>query len=103
MKVAIESNDGITINSPFTRTKGYLVYEIGETGIKTSEFIKASQAVQQKNLKDCETIISRGMDRNHFLKLKKKGIDVFITFKSSAKDAVHIFIKENLLKQGILH
>jgi len=103
MKVAIESNDGITINSPFTRPKGYLVYEIGETGIKSSELIKASRDVQQKNLKDCETIISRGMDRNHFLQLKKLGVDVFITFKSSAKDAVHIFMKESLLKQGSTH
>ncbi len=103
MKIAIESNDGITINSPFTRTKGYLVYEIGETGIKTSEFIKDSHDVQQKDLKGCETIISRGMDRIHFLELKKMGIDVFITFKSSAKDAVHIYMKESLLKQGSIH
>jgi predicted Fe-Mo cluster-binding NifX family protein len=103
MKIAIESNDGVTINSPFTRTNGYLVYEVGESGIKNSEFIKASQDAQQQNLNDCRTIISRGMDRNHFLELKKKGIDVFITFKSSAKDAVQIFMKENLLRQSTFH
>ncbi len=34
MKIAIESNDGETINSPFDKPKGYLVFDVEDTGLK---------------------------------------------------------------------
>ena len=46
---------------------------------------------------DCKTVISRGMNRGNLQSLKKKGVDVFITFKLSARDAVKVYLKENLL------
>ena len=41
MKIAIESNDGITIKSPFLPTKGYVVYDIDESDIVNSEYRKS--------------------------------------------------------------
>ena len=40
MKIAIESNDGETINSPFDKPKGYLVFDVEDTGIKDTKYIK---------------------------------------------------------------
>ena len=33
MKIAIESNDGVTIKSPFLPTTGYVVYDVDESEI----------------------------------------------------------------------
>jgi predicted Fe-Mo cluster-binding NifX family protein len=103
MKIAIESNDGINLNSPFTHPKRYLVCEVNERGIKNSEFRNRVEAKHQPNLNDCGTIISRGMDRDNFHELKKMGLDVLITFKSSVNDAIHVFMKENILEQNVIH
>ncbi|NNG28052.1 MAG: hypothetical protein HKM87_11030 [Ignavibacteriaceae bacterium] len=110
MKIAIESNDGVTIKSPFVRTTGYLVYDIEPSGIKCTEYRKTalnSRAVspvtkQPAMVTDCKTVISRGMNRGNLQSLRQKGIDVFITFKSSARDAVKIYLKENLLNSKTL-
>ena len=40
MKITIESNDGETINSPFDKPKGYLVFDVEDTGIKDTKYIK---------------------------------------------------------------
>jgi predicted Fe-Mo cluster-binding NifX family protein len=115
MKIAIESNDGITIKSPFVQTKGYLVVDVDESHFMESEYRENTQKGAKKKrtvmpvkkgqtiLSDCETVISRGMDRINLLKFKENGIDVFITFKTSAKDAVKIYLKEHLLNSVIYH
>lgn len=110
MKIAIESNDGVTIKSPFVQTTGYLVYDVEESGIKGSEYRRS--ALKSRSIgylskspamvNDCKTVISRGMDRSNLQSLKQKGIDVFITFKLSASDAVKIYLKENLLNNKTL-
>jgi len=114
MKIAIESNDGVTIKSPFIRTRGYLVYDINESDIIGYEYRqnkeKRSPVIEnsvsfiniQSLLKDCKTVISRGMDRSSLKQFRQKGIDVFITFKTSAKDAVGLYLKE-LLMEGAIH
>jgi predicted Fe-Mo cluster-binding NifX family protein len=112
MKIAIESNDGITIKSPFLKTEGYLVYDIDESHINSYEYRKAVQRKKaevslSKNprnaLNDCSTIISRGMNRIELQSLKEEGKKVFITFKTSAKDAVNLYMKELLISEGIHH
>jgi len=52
---------------------------------------------------DCGTVISRGMNRGNLQSLKEKGIDVFITFKLSARDAVKFYLKESIINKKILH
>jgi len=102
MKIAIESNDGVTIKSPFIHTKGYLVYDIDEADVISYEYRESKaknsgEKVTRPVLTDCNTIISRGMDRNHLRLFKEEGKDVFITFKTSAKDAVRLYLKEMII------
>ena len=116
MKVAIESNDGVTIKSPFQRTKGYVVYDINESDIIGYEYRSsktAEETIKEENaatkdrqpspLNGCSTLISRGMDRSNFDVLKKEGINVFITFKTSAKDAVRLYMRELLIDSKFAH
>jgi len=116
MKIAIESNDGVTIKSPFLPTKGYVVYDIDESDIVGKEYressLKSEKAVDEKKttsdkshspLNDCSAIISRGMDRSNVDIYKKEGMDVFITFKTSTKDAVRLYLRELLVSDKLAH
>ncbi len=116
MKIAIESNDGVTIKSPFIPTKGYVVYDVKESDIVASEYRESNLRVKKPSgekvimptkvrslLSDCSTIITRGMDRSNLDVLKEGGLDVFITFKTSAKDAVKLYMRELLITNNLAH
>ena len=115
MKIAIESNDGITIKSPFLPTHGYIVYDVNDSDILGSEYressseTKSAKGDKQKPdkshplLNDCSAVISRGMDRSNVDIFKKEGMDVFITFKTSTKDAVKLYMRELLISNKVAH
>lgn len=116
MKIAIESNDGVTIKSPFLPTRGYVVYDVNESDIVGSEYRENTPKNKKKigddivfstraqsMLNDCSAIISRGMDRSNLDIFKKEGKDVFITFKTSTKDAVRLYMRELLISHKIAH
>lgn len=115
MKIAIESNDGVTIKSPFLPTKGYVVYDVKEADIVGTEYRESSsktEASKKSNqdpdksrslLNDCSAVISRGMDRSNVDIFKKEGVDVFITFKTSTKDAVKLYMRELLISNKLAH
>lgn len=115
MKIAIESNDGITIKSPFLPTKGYVVYDVDESDILGSEYRESSPKIKSTKrnepdsdkshslLNDCSAVISRGMDRSNVDIFKKEGMDVFITFKTSTKDAVKLYMRELLISNKLAH
>jgi len=116
MKIAIESNDGVTIKSPFLPTKGYVVYDVNESDILNSEYRESRLRNKKKNseeetvlaksyslLNDCKAIISRGMDRRNLDIFKKEGMDVFITFKTSTKDAARLYMREQLISNKFAH
>lgn len=116
MKIAIESNDGVTIKSPFIPTRGYVVYDVKESDIVSSEYRESNLRERKPSgekvivptkvrslLSDCSTIISRGMDRSNLDVLKQEGMDVFITFKTSTKDAVKLYMRELLIANRLAH
>ena len=110
MKIAIESNDGKTIKSPFSKTEGYLVFDVDDANIIGHEYrrkFNKSRTVSSDNTKpllsDCRTIISRGMDRNDLSKMKNKGLDVFITFNTRAQDALRAYLREKLISKQLIH
>ena len=117
MKIAIESNDGVTIKSPFLPTNGYIVYDVDKSEIISREYRENSRKNKKRAngdivfvsnnihslLNDCSTIISRGMDRSNLDIFKKEGKDVFITFKTSSKDAVRIYLREQLISHRMAH
>ena len=116
MKIAIESNDGVTIKSPLIPTKGYVVYDVKESDIVGSEYRESNLREKKPTgekvivptkirslLSDCSTIISRGMDRSNLNVLKEGGLDVFITFKTSTKDAAKLYMRELLITNKLAH
>ncbi len=108
MKIAIESNDGKTINSPFSITRGYLICDVEDTGIRDTKHIKRqsrNNVTQNKKLflGDCCTIITRGMNNENLSELKEKGVDVFVTFNTQAKDAVRAYLKERMINRPLVH
>jgi len=116
MKIAIESNDGVTIKSPFLPTTGYVVYDVEESEIVSTEYrenIKRKKKADGEKLvvsnrthsllNDCSAIISRGMDRSNQDVFKKEGKDVFITFKTSTKDAVRLYLREQMISHRFAH
>ena len=119
MKIAIESNDGETINSPFAKPRGYLVFDVEDTGIKETKYIKLQTSGKKPGtvslgktkiinrqsfpLEDCCTIITRGMNNKHRTELKENGVDVFITFNTRAKDAVRAYLRERLINKPLVH
>ena len=40
MKIAIESNDGETINSPFCKTRGYIVCDVDNASVTRTMYVK---------------------------------------------------------------
>lgn len=109
MKIAIESDDGVTLKSPFTQTRGYIVCDVENTGLEKSEYVELRGAIKKTDqkvrsafrLSDCRTVISRGMNNKNQSMLKEKGIEVFITFKTKAKDALSSYLKEKLINKPI--
>lgn len=96
MKIAVESNDGgKTISDPFVRSKGFLIYEVDEKNIFVKEFRTTKRlktAILENELKDCNAIISRGMPDSFRKELEKQGKSVLITFTSSPRKALSLFL-----------
>lgn len=100
MKIAVETNDGgKTISDPFVRSNGFLIYEVDEKNIFVKEFRTTNQkkaALIDKELKDCNAIISRGMPSKLRERLQKQGKKVLITFSSSPRKALNAFLADEL-------
>ena len=117
MKIAIESNDGETLNSPFRKTRGYIVCDVDDASITNTKYVKIKNGDKSPksntrertsrrsifSLNECRTVITRGMARNSLNDLKENGIDVFVTFNTRAKDALRAYLKERLLNRPIFH
>ncbi|MFV1963633.1 MAG: hypothetical protein ACC658_17635, partial [Acidimicrobiia bacterium] len=64
-----------------------------------------NNVTENKNLflGDCCTIITRGMNNENLSELKEKGVDVFVTFNTQAKDAVRAYLKERMINRPLVH
>jgi len=106
MKIAVESNDGETIKSPFADTKGYIIYDVTEDSTLKTSYSKVGKKTSSKKtnpLHQCSTIITRGMDKKNIEQLKNNGIDIFVTFKTSAESALSSYMKERLINLPLLN
>ena len=102
MKIAIESNDGENINSPFDETRGYLVFEVIDDTVEETKYFKEKKTTsfsQIRSLSGCKTIITRGMDNEKREEFRNDGFDIFVTFNTSVKDALDSYIKEKIINQ----
>lgn len=98
MKIAIESRDGgKTISDPFVRSRGFLIYEVDEKNVFVKEFRTTKRlktAIEEQELNDCSGVISRGMPNSFKEELEKQGKKVLITFTSSPKKALSVFLSD---------
>lgn len=122
MKIAVVTDDGVTIAQHFGRAKYYQVFEIDDGAIKGSERRpKAGHHVEGaehhrehegthghdhgdpaihnamlSNVADCEALIARGMGWGAYEAMKEAGLKPYITDIESAEEAVKAYISGKL-------
>jgi predicted Fe-Mo cluster-binding NifX family protein len=110
MKIAVESNDGVNIASPFNLLKNFMVFEVEEksdpinlrdSGVQLNHenqlnhiknICKSKNMVRE--LEDCSTVISHSLNQPLLNKLRKSGVDVFITYQSRIDDAFNQYLRD---------
>jgi predicted Fe-Mo cluster-binding NifX family protein len=116
MKIAIESNDGINIASPFNLLKNFIIFEVDEENksLKPDTICKPANLKSRlrlvrniaesrnimRELSDCSTVISHNLSRPLLNKLQSSGVDVFITFRNRIDDAVRQYFKDKLIHEN---
>jgi predicted Fe-Mo cluster-binding NifX family protein len=113
MKIAIPSDDRVTISTHFGRTRGFLVYDIadrtpavdgyrerGEAGKHACACNSAERPTTHQTIIDaldgCKIVIARGMGPQMYDDLLSCGIDVFLTDTATAQAAVEQYIADSL-------
>lgn len=119
MKIAVPSEDKISIARHFGRANGFIIFEIENNEIKEKEYRKNSftghmqglHVAHQNNhehghhhshegilsgLADCEVIIAGGMGRRAFNDLDKAGKKIFVTKLSNAEEAIQSYLANEL-------
>ncbi len=113
MKIAIASNDGTTISSHFGRTMGFVVFEVEKGKVKErvyrkNDFTGHARGMEGADhnsdrhgpileaLKDCKTVIARGMGRRIYNDLNNADIETFIVEENDAHQAVHLYLESKL-------
>lgn len=111
MKIAIASDDKVTICAHFGRTLGFLIFDIEDNKIVGKEYINndftghaqghhdSHEAGHQHShgnildaLKDCQVVISRGMGRRLYIDFQQANKEVFISNESNAEKAVELYL-----------
>jgi len=113
MKIAVASDDALTIAAHFGRTRGFLIYETEEGEIKGREyrpndFTGHAQGLHLAGahhnphggileaLGDCRVVISHGMGRRLYDDLRNHGIEAFIVRERDADLAVKLYLEQKL-------
>ncbi len=104
MKVAVVTDDGVTVSPHFGMARHYLVYELVGGSVKGKESRDkaghvlggghghaqemATHNTMLSNVSDCQVVIARGMGRPMYEAIRSSGKEAFITRIQSADDAV---------------
>ena len=115
MKIAIESNDGVNISSPYNLIPNFMVYEVDEKNVqinsKTSVILMNNKSRLRpiknisktknmvRDLGDCSTIISHGFCRPLLNNLRRSGVDVYITFQNRIDQALNQYLKDKSIHE----
>lgn len=125
MKIAIVSDDGITISQHFGRARFYVVVTVNDGQIASREkrdklghahfagtahdegddprghgFGTAAQdrhARMTATIRDCEVLLARGMGRGAYESILQAGIRPIVTDMVSIDDAVQAYLKGHLV------
>ena len=114
MKIAVESNDGINIASPYNLLKNFMVFEIEETStpmncetlgaMLNNRQLKPIKNISKANqmlteLCECSTIITHNLSKPLLNKLQGSGVDVFITYQNRINDALNQYLKDRMIHE----
>ena len=112
MKIAIPTDDWKTISTNLSYNKGFSVFELDGSKIKSQEFrtniIPAQEegledALQKSDrntftlslLKDCNVVVLFVKDEQLITNLQKKGIEVVLTNETYVENALNFFLRKN--------
>ncbi len=112
MKIAVASNDKITVSEHFGRTRGFVIFEVENGAIKSFEyrdntFIDHSMGKESTHsenpheriinvLSDCKAVISRGMGRRLVGDLTAHALEAYITDEPDVNKAIELYLSGNL-------
>lgn len=116
MKVAIPTNDMMTISAHFGRAKGFMIIEVKNNQIQKKEYMVNTFTGHSKNkenennhgshhhshhgifnaLGDSQVVISKGMGQRLFNEFSEKNIKVYLTNENSIDNAVKLLIQGKL-------
>lgn len=122
MKIAIPSNDNISVSAHFGRSLGFIVFDTEKQEILTNEYRENnvtghalgqhSDHMNEPNhthgehnhshngilnlLHDCEIVIAGGMGQRLYSDFMSADKKVFVTRETDAKQAVNLFLKSQL-------
>ncbi len=107
MKIAVDSNDGINIASPFNLLRNFMVFEVDGKSESLNPSIQSKNKNQLKHIRNisktanieseltgCSTVISHCLNRPLLNNLRRSGVDVFITYKDRIDDALNQYLKD---------
>jgi len=110
MKIAVPSDDGVTIAGHFGKAEGFLFFDADTTCIQSARYLSNngeaccshdadnSRSELLEALALCETVIARGMGTGMVQNLAARGVDVFLTAENDARCAVTLYLNNALEK-----
>jgi predicted Fe-Mo cluster-binding NifX family protein len=121
MKVAVVSDDRITIAAHFGRAQGFVVYTIDNNSVTAKDWLSNTFTAHAqghphgeheepghgmhghgpilKALTDCDAVISGGMGRRAYDDLVQSGHRVLITDEGNVEKALSLFLAGQLVDQ----
>ncbi|MFC1733174.1 NifB/NifX family molybdenum-iron cluster-binding protein [candidate division KSB1 bacterium] len=112
MKIAIPTDDWETISTQILNNKGFAIFEIEGSQIKSQEFrsnkfttnlnelTNASHKSDRYDinldiLKDCDVVILCESEERLITDLSKKGIEIVLTNETYLENALNSFLRKN--------
>lgn len=98
MKIAVPSDDQITISQNIENANGFVIidYESGEIGEyeyrKNKKEDKSQCSIIKSIIKDCNVVISHKMNKACYNDLQAEDIEIYITDKIDVIETVRLFI-----------
>ena len=113
MKVAVATDDEITIAEHFGRARGFNIYDVKDSIIRDKQFRVNNftghalglhkgghspdhHKIILEALRDCAVVISRGMGQRIYNDLRGVGIQALIVDENNAETALQLFLENKL-------
>lgn len=110
MKVAIATDDKLTISHHFGRTLGFRVFEIKDNKIVGEEYREnigknngqcgsCGHSSMIANIKDCDLVVCYGMGQGIYNDLVRHNIKAVITEEETVDNAIICLMKDDLVNR----